>query len=63
MALFISQLAFSDAGLLTAAKLGVLAASAGAAILALLLGRILLAPTPSVGAARTADEAEASTDF
>jgi Na+:H+ antiporter, NhaA family len=63
MALFISQLAFSDPGLLTAAKLGVLAASGGASVLALLLGRMLLAPTVGDGAARTADEAEASTDF
>jgi NhaA family Na+:H+ antiporter len=43
--------------------LGVLAASGAASVLALLLGRMLLAPTVGDGAARTADEAEASTDF
>jgi NhaA family Na+:H+ antiporter len=61
MALFIAQLAFADAQLLAAAKLGVLAASFGAAVAALVLGRILLAPVPVPGAAQTADEAEAST--
>jgi Na+:H+ antiporter, NhaA family len=62
MALFIAQLAFTDAGLLAAAKLGVLAASCGAAILALSLGRLLLAPVVTAGAAQTADEAERSTE-
>jgi len=60
MALFIAQLAFADAHRLGAAKLGVLAASAGAAILAVLLGRLLLSSVPSPGAAPTADEAEGS---
>ena len=41
MALFIAQLAFADAALLAAAKLGVLAASGAAAVLALTLGRML----------------------
>ncbi len=58
MALFIAQLAFSDARLLSAAKLGILAASGIAAILGVLLGRILLAPVGLSGAAETADEAE-----
>jgi NhaA family Na+:H+ antiporter len=62
MALFIAQLAFAEARLLGAAKLGVLAASAVAAILALVVGRLVLAPTRAVGAALTADEAEASTE-
>lgn len=63
MALFIAQLAFTDARLLAAAKLGVLAGSGGAAILALVLGRVLLAPGAAVsGAAQTADEAESSTE-
>jgi NhaA family Na+:H+ antiporter len=42
MALFVSQLAFPDFALLAAAKLGVLAASGAAALLGLLLGRVLL---------------------
>ena len=62
MALFIAQLAFGDARLLAAAKLGVLLASAGAGVLALLLGRLLLSATPIGAAAATADEAEASTE-
>lgn len=61
MALFIAQLAFTDAKLLAAAKIGVLAASAGAAICTLILGRLLLAPVGAVSAAATADEAESST--
>ena len=61
MALFIAQLAFADAALLAAAKLGVLAASGGAAVLSLIVGRSLLAPVAVSGAARTADEAERST--
>ena len=44
MALFIAQLAFTDARLLAAAKLAVLAASSGAAILGVVLGRLLLTP-------------------
>ncbi len=62
MALFIAQLAFSDAMLLSAAKLGVLAASGGAAILGLVLGRLLLPSEGIAGAAQTADEAESSTE-
>jgi NhaA family Na+:H+ antiporter len=44
MALFIAQLAFTDPRLLAAAKIGVLAASGVAAILGLVLGRLLLSP-------------------
>ena len=40
MSLFIAQLAFAEARLLAAAKLGVLAASGGAALLGLVLGRV-----------------------
>jgi NhaA family Na+:H+ antiporter len=61
MALFIAQLAFPDAKLLAAAKIGVLAASGGAAVLGLVLGRLLLSPVAVAGAAQTADEAERST--
>ncbi len=63
MALFVAQLAFADANLLAAAKLGILGASACAAVLAIVLGRVLLAPgAPGAGAAETADEAESSTE-
>jgi NhaA family Na+:H+ antiporter len=61
MALFVAQLAFVDARLLAAAKLGILAASGGAAAISLVLGRLLLSDTWAVGAAQTADEAECST--
>lgn len=63
MALFIAQLAFTDARLLAAAKLGILAASGGAAIIGLVLGRLLLSPVQTPGAAQTADEAECSTEL
>jgi len=61
MALFIAALAFTDPRLLAAAKLGVLSASAGAAILGLVLGRVLLSPVTAADAAQSADEAECST--
>jgi len=63
MALFIAQLAFMDAKLLEAAKLGILAASGGAAVISLALGRLLLPSVAASGAAQTADEAEASTEL
>ena len=63
MALFIAALAFSDAGQLAAAKLGVMVASGVAAVLALVLGRVLLKPTETIGAAVSADEAESSTEM
>lgn len=62
MSLFVAQLAFSDLRLLNAAKLGVLLASAGAGVLALLLGALLLPRHCSPSAALTPDEAEASTE-
>ena len=63
MALFIAQLAFfGDAKLLAAAKLGVLGASGGAAVLGLVMGRLLLHPSADAGVAQTADEAESSTE-
>jgi NhaA family Na+:H+ antiporter len=61
MSLFIAQLAFVDAGLLGAAKLGVLIASGVASIGALVLGRVVLEPVTLAVAAQTADEAESST--
>jgi NhaA family Na+:H+ antiporter len=63
MSLFVAQLAFVDLQLLAAAKLGVLCASAAAAVLALALGWLLLKPAPLAGAARTAHEAERSTEL
>jgi NhaA family Na+:H+ antiporter len=62
MALFVAQLAFEPPGLLAAAKLGILAASLGAGLVALGVGRALLAPTLDASAAQDADEAEASTE-
>jgi len=62
MALFIAQLAFADAGLLAAAKLGVLIASGAAAFFALGIGRLLLRPNEIAQAAQCADEAESSTE-
>lgn len=61
MALFIAQLAFTDPASLAAAKLGILAASGAASVVALLVGRLVLPPMPLPGAAATADEAERST--
>lgn len=60
MSIFVAQLAFSEARLLGAAKLGVLGASTLAAVLGIACGRLLLVP---VGAgALSADEAESSTE-
>jgi NhaA family Na+:H+ antiporter len=58
MALFIAQLAFTETSHLSAAKLGVLASSSAAAILALVLGRILLPAPPGAQQRQSADEAE-----
>jgi NhaA family Na+:H+ antiporter len=62
MALFVGQMAFDRPELLASAKLGVLAGSAVAAVLGLLLGRLLLSPVGMVEVARSADEAESSTE-
>jgi len=62
MALFVAQLAFSDAAFLSAAKLGVLVASGAAAVFALAVGRLLLPAALVAGAATSADEAESSTE-
>jgi Na+:H+ antiporter, NhaA family len=61
MALFVAQLAFADARLLSAAKQGILAASLGVGLIGLAAGRILLTPHAAPGAAQDADEAERST--
>lgn len=63
MALFIAQLAFTDEVLLASAKLGILAASGAAGIIALVLGRVLLSDKMVKGCALTADEAEQSTEM
>lgn len=63
MALFIAELAFAGHGGLHAmAKVSVLAASVLAAVLALVLGRVLLPTVHAPGTAASADEAERSTD-
>lgn len=61
MALFVAQLAFADAALLSAAKVGVMAASVLAMVLGLGLGVLLLPSQSAIQAAATADEAESST--
>ena len=58
MALFIAQLAFTEATHLSAAKLGVLASSGAAATLALVLGRFLMRRGPATEERQSADEAE-----
>ncbi len=63
MALFVAKLAFADATLLSAAKLGVLAASGSAALLGFALGRVLLTRSGAPGPTISADEAEASTEL
>jgi NhaA family Na+:H+ antiporter len=63
MSLFVAGLAFTEPDRLAAAKLGVLVASVLAGVAALVVGRTLLPPTASTGGARTADEAEASTEL
>jgi len=62
MALFIASLAFENAAIFQAAKLGILVASAAAALLALTLGRLWLSPASAQGVAQSADEAECSTE-
>ena len=63
MAIFIAGLAFDDAALLAAAKLGVLIASLAAAVAGLAVGRILLPNAHPAGAASTVTEAEAAPDI
>jgi NhaA family Na+:H+ antiporter len=61
MSLFVAQLAFPAGALLETAKLAIICGSAGAALLSVLGGRVLLAARPAPGAARSEGEAEAST--
>jgi NhaA family Na+:H+ antiporter len=62
MAIFIAGLAFDDVTMLAAAKLGVLLASAVAAVVGLFVGRLVLSEAPTPGAALTLEEAEMSTE-
>lgn len=62
MALFVAQLAFAEPAMLAAVKLGVLAASGASALVALVVGRLVLPAEATLGAATTADEAEDSTE-
>lgn len=55
MALFIAQLAFVDARLLAAATFGILGASGFATLVALALGRLLLARSNTVGVGQSGD--------
>jgi NhaA family Na+:H+ antiporter len=61
MALFIAQLAFPPGSLLEIAKLGILAGSATAGILSLLIGYRVLKSRDTFQGARTDAEAESST--
>lgn len=61
MALFIASLAFAPGPRLESAKLGILCASAVAALIGAGAGRLLLSTAVERGAARSAEEAEQST--
>jgi NhaA family Na+:H+ antiporter len=64
MAIFIAELAFADPAMLGSAKLGVLIATAVAAVVGLLLGYILLPREQPIEVAQlTASDAEASTEY
>jgi NhaA family Na+:H+ antiporter len=62
MALFIASLAFPAGGLIEVAKLGILGASALAAVIGLVAGRFLLHAAPLGQAAKSLTEAESSTE-
>jgi Na+:H+ antiporter, NhaA family len=62
MSIFIANLAFSDPGLLAAAKLGVLVASAIAAVFGWVMGRVMLPAATDPMAARTLEDAERAAD-
>ena len=61
MAIFIAGLAFPGAALLATSKLAILLASALAAVIGLVVGRLVLHATHATGAASNVQEAEAST--
>jgi NhaA family Na+:H+ antiporter len=62
MALFIAQLAFPPGPLLETAKLGILCGSGMAALVAFVVGRIILVEEYVPGQAETCEEAESSTE-
>jgi Na+:H+ antiporter, NhaA family len=62
MAIFIAGLAFTDASLAAAAKVGVFVASGLAGVLGVVIGRMTLPERPEAGAATTVEEAEAAAD-
>jgi len=62
VSLFIATLAFASGAALDAAKSAVLVASAGAGLLSLLVGRVVLRPELELGAAQTESEAEQATE-
>jgi NhaA family Na+:H+ antiporter len=61
MALFIASLAFPAGALVEVSKLGILAASVVAGVIAMIAGRLLLPSISPPGAARSLSEAEGST--
>jgi NhaA family Na+:H+ antiporter len=63
MSVFVAQLAFPAGTLLGTAKLGVLVGSFVAATLAFVIGRAVLPTSAAKDAAKTAEEAETSTDL
>ena len=63
MAIFIAELAYGDPDLLAVAKLGVLAATAVAAIVALVLGRIMLPAQPDAVADVGESSVESTTEI
>jgi NhaA family Na+:H+ antiporter len=63
MAIFIASLAFGPGPLLETSKLAIVCASAGAGLLALVVGRALLPAQPPPEGAPSAAEAEASTEL
>ena len=62
MALFVAQLGFPPGPELETAKLAIFAASACAGVVGYVLGRLVLKPSLEPGVARTAAEAESSTE-
>ncbi len=58
MAIFVAQLAFSDVAVLRAVKLGVLGASGGAGVVALIVGRVILPPVPTSPSVESSDDAD-----
>jgi NhaA family Na+:H+ antiporter len=62
MAIFIAGLAFPSDGLLAAAKLAVLLGSGLAAVIGLVMGRVVLPARPAADSAATVSEAEAYSD-